>query len=139
MSNLIRQAEKKEVPRGHKKSEIIQALAEDAPTSVGQDSIGTSASIIETALNHAILANQPSKETIRELVQEVIGEVKFSAPVNSQNGTGATSPLTTETVVSWSQVPEATADVNGEYVTPPWWDELVIACQVTVFHECHPL
>jgi len=118
-----------------KKSEIIQVLAEDAPQSRGQDSIGTSASIIETALTHVVQANQPSKETIRELVQEVVGELQFSAPVstNSQNGTGqgSTSPLNTETVVSWSEVPEASCDVNGEYVTPPWWDELIIASQVS--------
>ena len=118
-----------------KKSEIIQTLAEDAPQSLGQESIGTSASLIENALNHAILANAPSKDTIRELVQEVIGEVKFSAPVttDSMNGTGhvPSSPLSTDTVISWSDVPEASCDVNGEYVTPPWWDELVTASQVS--------
>ena len=115
-----------------KKNEIIQSLAEDAPTSVGQESIGTSASLIENALNHAILANAPSKETIRELVQEVIGEVKFNAPVTSSNGVAPSpSPVSTDTVIQWAEVPDATCDVNGEYVTPPWWNELITASQVS--------
>ena len=115
-----------------KKNEIIQSLAEDAPTSVGQESIGTSASLIENALNHAILANAPSKETIRELVQEVIGEVKFNAPVTSSNGVAPSpSTVSTDTIIQWAEVPSATCDVNGQYVTPPWWEELITASAVS--------
>ena len=83
-------------------------------------------------MNHAILANAPSKETIRELVQEVIGEVKFNAPVTSSNGVAPSpSPVSTDTVIQWAEVPDATCDVNGEYVTPPWWNELITASQVS--------
>jgi len=115
-----------------KKEQIIQHLAEDAPQSVGQESVGTSASLIENALNHAILANQPSKESIRELVQEVIGEVKFSAPVSSSNGVAPSpSPVSTDTIIQWAEVPDATCDVNGQYVTPPWWEELITASAVS--------
>ena len=115
-----------------KKEQIIQHLAEDAPQSVGQESVGTSASLIENALNHAILANQPSKESIRELVQEVIGEVKFNAPVTSSNGVAPSpSPVSTDTIIQWAEVPDATCDVNGQYVTPPWWEELITASAVS--------
>ena len=115
-----------------KKEQIIQHLAEDVPQSVGQESVGTSASLIENALNHAILANQPSKESIRELVQEVIGEVKFNAPVTSSNGVAPSpSPVSTDTIIQWAEVPDATCDVNGQYVTPPWWEELITASAVS--------
>tara|TARA_Y100000310_G_scaffold66977_1_gene62281 strand:+ start:3276 stop:4460 length:1185 start_codon:yes stop_codon:yes gene_type:complete len=118
-----------------KKPEIVIQLADDAPRSTGHSVLRKSASLIESAIDEALRANQPDKDSIRELVQEVIGEVKFSAPVSvdSQNGTGQlpSSPLSTETVISWSEVPEASCDVNGEYVTPPWWDELVTASQVS--------
>jgi len=114
-----------------KKAEIIQSLADDAPASIAQESVGTSASLIENALNHVILANQPSKDTIRELVQEVIGEVKFSAPVSNNGATASSAPASTDTVVQWSEVPYAMCDVNGEYIRPPWWNEFVTASQVS--------
>ena len=113
-----------------KKSEIIQSLADDS-SSYGQDSIGTSASIIETALSHVVQANQPTKETIRELVNEVVGEFNFSAPSTNGTGYAPATASSTDAIVNWSEVPYAECDVNGEYVTPPWWNEFVSASKVS--------
>jgi len=129
--NDLRQMAKERGLETTKKAEIISHLAEDAPTSVGQESVGTSASLIENALNHVILANQPSKETIRELVQEVVGELQFSTPVSNNGTTVSPTSTSTDTVVQWAEVPSAMCDVNGEYIRPPWWNEFVTAAQVS--------
>ena len=115
---------------------IVVQLADDAPRSTGHSVMRKSASLIESAIDEAIRANQPDKDAIRELMQEVVGEFKFNAPVvsgDSLNGTGNnySAPVSTDVIVRWSDVPNATCDVNGSYVTPPWWDELVTASQVS--------
>ena len=114
-----------------KKSEIIRHIADDAPQSNGQEAVGTASSIIENALNHVVQANQPSKELIREMVREAVGEVNFqTAP--STNGTSYT-PATSakQEAVKWAEVPDASCDVNGNYVTPPWWTEFVNASKIS--------
>ena len=114
-----------------KKSEIIRHIADDAPQSNGQEAVGTASSIIENALNHVVQANQPSKELIREMVREAVGAVNFpTAP--STNGTSYT-PATSakQETVKWAEVPDASCDVNGNYVTPPWWTEFVNASKIS--------
>jgi len=113
-----------------KKAEIIQYLAEDAPQLAEQESVGTSASLIENAITHLMKTNQPSKESIRELMQEVVGELNLSVPASS-NGVAPQVTGATETAIHWSEVPKATCDVNGEYIRPPWWNEFVSASQVS--------
>ena len=66
-----------------KKPEIVVQLADDAPRSTGHSVMRKSASLIESAIDEAIRANQPDKDAIRELMQEVVREFKFNAPVVS--------------------------------------------------------
>lgn len=121
--------------RTTKKEEIVLALADDAPQSHGHEVLNTSASLIEKALSQAVQANQPSEEQFlalaKQAVQQAISEMNFSAP--STNGTSYAPAITgtPEATIRWADVPESTCDVNGNYVTPPWWDEFVSASKVS--------
>jgi len=118
-----------------KKSEIIKQIADDAPQSNGQEAMGTASSIIENALHHVVQANRPSKDLIREMVFEAVefglqvGEFQTAPSTNGTSYAPATSAK--QETVKWAEVPDASCDVNGNYVTPPWWTEFVNASKIS--------
>jgi hypothetical protein len=107
----------------NRKADIVNALSDDSPSTTGEV-VSTASSWIESALNQVVSKAAPSEDRIKSLIREVLLE----DGVPSSNG-ASTSPVglvpeDDDTFIRWPDVSPAVCDVNGEYVFPPFYEEL---------------
>lgn len=97
-----------------RKVDIIDALAEDVTNQ--SEAIEAGTTIMGQAFSHMMKSFQPTREELKELLVEIMNE-------RVEEGTGVE--------VRFSEVPFATCDINGSYITPPYWDEFEAAISIS--------
>ena len=97
-----------------RKADIVNALAEDVTSQ--NEAIETGSTIMGQAFSHMMKSFQPDREELKEILREILDE---RGEVDGAE-------------VRFSNVPHATCDINGSFITPPYWDEFKAA--ITLGH-----
>jgi len=106
-----------------RKLDIVNALADDSPSTTGEV-VSTASSWIESALTQVVSKAAPSEDKLKSLIREVLSEDGFHSSNGKIDSPVGIAPEDDDTFIRWPEVSPAACDVNGEYVYPPFYEEL---------------